>query len=262
MTTGCDKDVCELVQDTLVELGLRPLTECNGEWPCPNTIENAREIFRAITPDQAQPVMNLLYELSPDKLPIQSSRELLKEDPFQCPEIGIGIYQPCQVSSCAFFTYHPWTRNCLLYYREHKGVTQLSYTDLSFLLNLNLPTVKSTINQAMKDIRKAALKETISQQSESTFTRLEPPNVCVVCESPIEKPFRRTTKYTYCGDMCYLRKPPFVVDLEKEFSLPIERLLSVCVGNFRSPKAIAQALGVTPSKLTHMSKRYCIPLPD
>jgi len=262
MSTPCDETLCGLVHDTLVELGRRPLTECNGEWPCPNLIKNTREIFSVLTPDQSRPVLELLQELSPKKLPIRSSKSLLTEEPFPCPEIGIDVYQPCQVRSCAFFTDHPWTRNCLLYYRVRQEVNGLSVSELAFLMNRSVGAIRKSLTATMKMVRKAALKETIHLQGESVVTRLEPVNICIVCEKEIEKLSRRTTRYAYCGDACYIFKPPFMIDLEKEFGLPIDRLLKVCVNNFRSMKAIAQALDITPSKLQHIAKRYLVALPE
>lgn len=265
MTTAssdCDTGLCELVQDTLVELGLRPLTECNGEWPCPNLLDNAREIFHALTPDDPAPVMDLLQEMSKGKLPISSNREILKEDPFRCSEIGVDIYQPCITRTCAFNVEHPWTRNCLLYYRVDKEKTKLTIEELELLLKRPRSEISKILKATMKKLRHAALKETISQDSEDTIVRMEPPDICVVCESTVEKPFRRTTKYVYCGDQCYMFKPPFIIDLEKEFELPVSRLLVVCVNTFRSPKAIAHALGITPAKLTVLCNRYSISLPE
>lgn len=262
MNASCDEALCELVQDTLVELGLRPLTECNGEWPCPNLLDNAREIFHALTPDHPEPVLDLLQEMSKGKLPISSSRELLKEDPFPCPELRVDVYQPCITRSCEFHIDHSWARNCIVYYRVYKETTKLTIEELELLLKRGRVEISKILKSTMKKLRNAALKETISQESEDTIVRLDPPDICVVCESTIEKPFRRTTKYVYCGDQCYLFKPPFIIDLEKEFSLPITRLLRVCVNTFRSPKAIAQALGITPSKLTILCNRYSIPLPE
>ena len=259
--SSCDEALCELVQDTLIELGLRPLTECNGEWPCPNLLDNAREIFHALTPDHPEPVLDLLQEMSEGKLPISSSKELLKENPFPCPELRVDVYQPCITRSCEFHIDHAWARNCIVYYRVYKETTKLTIEELELLLKRSRVEISKILKSTMKKLRNAALKETISQDSEDTITRLDPPDICVVCESTIEKPFRRTTKYIYCGDQCYLFKPPFIIDLEKEFNLQIVRLLQVCVNTFRSPKAIAHALGITPSKLTLLCNRYSIPLP-
>ena len=261
-TTPCDTGLCELVQDTLIELGLRPLTECNGEWPCPNLLDNSREIFNSLTPEHPEPVMDLLQEMSDGKLPISSNQEVLKEEPFRCPELGVDIYQPCKVRTCTFNVEHSWTRNCLIYYRVYKERTKLTIEELELLLKRPRAEISKILKSTMKKLRNAALKETISQDSEDTIVRLEPPDICVVCESAVEKPFRRTIRYVYCGDQCYLYKPPFIIDLEKEFNLPIVRLLNVCVNTFRSPKAIAQALSLTPSKLTVLCKRYGVLLPE
>jgi DNA-directed RNA polymerase subunit L len=206
--------------------------------------------------------MDLLQEISGGKLPITSSTEVLKEEPFFCSELRIDIYQPCLVRTCAFHIDHPWTRNCLIYYRVYKEKTKLTIEELELLLKRPRAEISNDLKSTMKKLRNAALKETISQDSEDTLVRLEPPDICVVCEQPIEKPFRRTTKYTYCGDSCYLFKPPYIIDLEKEFGLHISRLMEVCVNTFRSPKAISQALGITPSKLTILCHRYSITLPE
>jgi hypothetical protein len=262
ISSACDEGLCELVQDTLVELGLRPLTECNGEWPCPNLLENAREIYHALTPEHPEPVLDLLQEMSEGKLPITASRELLKEDPFPCPELGVDIYQPCRVRSCEFNIDHSWSRNCIVYYRIYKETTKLTIEELELLLKRNRAEISKILKTTMKKLRHAALKETISQDAEDTIIRIDPPDICVVCENTVEKPFRRTTRYIYCGDQCYLFKPPYIIDLEKEFNLPIFRLLNVCVNTFRASKAISQALGITPSKLTLLCNRYGIPLPE
>lgn len=258
----CDEVLCGLVQDTLVELGLRPLTECNGGWPCSNLLNNAREIFHALTPEFPEPVQDLLQELSQGQLPISSSRELLKEDPFPCPELGIDIYQPCVVRSCEFHIDHAWTRNCIIYYRVYKETTRLSIEELELLLKRNRTEISRILKSTMRKLRHAALKETINQEAENTIVRLDPPNVCTVCESAVDKPYQRTNKYVYCGTQCYLFKPPFIVDLEKEFNLPIGRLLKVCANTFRSSKAVSHALGITPSKLNHLCHRYSVPLPE
>ena len=265
MTKGaspqCVEDLCEMVQDTLVELGLRPLTECNGEWPCPNLLDNVREVYHALSPHQSEPIEELLSALVDKKLPISSPKDVLKEEPFPCPELQVEVYQPCRVRSCVYNVDHPWTRNCIFYYRTYKETTKLTIEELGLLLRRNKAEVSKILKTTMRKLRQAALKETIQQESEDTIVRIDPPNICVVCESEVETPIKRTMLYVYCSDACFLYKPPFVINLEKEFNLPIVRLLKVCSSTFRSHKAIAHALSVTPAKLTSLYQRYNIDLP-
>ncbi len=263
MLPACtNPELCSLVRETLVAMEQEPLVTCGGQWPCSSFLENIRELHRSLTPDKTDIIFEMLSRFSEDgSIPIRLDEDSLSELPFRCPEIHADVYQPCTVKSCSFYTHLPWSKNCILYYRLKRKVDVLGVTELAFILGKSQKDVRSHITAAMKAARQAALKETISQQVDHVVSRIEPSNVCVVCETKVDRPLARTNKYVYCSDKCYIGKPPYVVKIEKEFRLSITRVLAVCLDNFRTAKVIAQALGVTPAKLIRICERYAIEIP-
>ena len=193
----------------------------------------------------------------------EEPRSLIKETPFRCTELEIGIYQPCSVSSCAFHADHPWARNCILHYMVRQGRQHLTNNDLSFLLGASPTSVRSALVKALGQMRQGALKEEIRKDvGIGMMTRLQSPNVCAVCEESFQTPHWSKDGIHYCSPECHRRKPPTMIRIEKDFSLPIRRILKLCAERFATVSVMANAVGVSQTLFREMCAKFEIAVPE
>lgn len=237
----------------------------NKSWPCGEMLDNARRLFRLVSPRMAGRVVRFVSVLFPNPSDVfnQDVRRLMSESPFHCPDIDIDIYQPCGVSSCAFFTSNRWTRNCVLYYRVRHERDSLSVNELAFLLSQDVPTVRNELTRTLKSLSQGALKETIVQEGvQDQVTHLEVDKLCCVCEKPMGPKSRKLMRsgLAYCSRACHQKKPPVVVGIERTFGLPIVRLLELCVDKFGSVKNMSGALGIGQNMFLDLCRRYNVEL--
>lgn len=263
------RDICSKVLNFLQEeLGIEEdrLCSCEKEenFPCRGLVSNLKVIFEAVGPESAQEVLDLVEDILPSEAGSEDEEpnlSIMDNPPFRCPELDIDIYKPCSVTSCAFHAEHPWARNCILYYMLRQERAHLTNNDLAFLLGSSPSALRSSVVQAMQKMRQGALKEEILKEpSLSMVTRLSPPNVCVVCESWAEKYYSEKDGLYYCSRACFQEKPPAVVRIESEFSLPIKRVLRLCTERFSAVSLMANAVGVTQSVFKDLCKKYEIEL--
>lgn len=263
--------LCESVIDLLIDIGVEKdrIDPCDGsgEFPCSRIPNNIKILFDTLGPESAQRILDFVekfFDGNEDQLH-DSRISISQNPPFRCPEIGIDVYHPCSVTSCAFYTTHPWARNCILYYMVRQERKNLTNNDLAFLLGSSPSSLRVSLVKAMQRIRKGALKEEILKEpSMSMVTRLSSPNVCAVCESKIEegKSYSSKDGLFYCSRNCYLIKPPTVIRIESEFSLSIKRILGLCAERFAVVSLMANAVGVTQSVFRDLCGKYVVSLPE
>lgn len=266
-------ETCTTLRELLSELDTPPesiATVCAAEdfeeWPCAAFLENARVLYTVVSLDNAKDAVAFIASLFPNRSSMISGKfhPLSDQTPFNCPELGVDIYQPCKVASCAFHTENDWTRNCILYYRLRQGREILNLNELSFLTKIEVSSLRTLINKTLKGLGHGALKESIAQeQFDKRVTYLSTNNICVVCEgkAPSKKSALVKSGFFYCSRDCYKRKAPTVIRLEREFELPIEQLLAMCVQKFSSIKNMCNALGVGQSVFLDLCNRYVIAIP-
>jgi len=235
-------------------------------WPCLTMLHNVRLLYDNITPATTKEVLEFITPLFAQREQLVSNRfnHRSTEPPFHCPELGIDMYQPCLVSSCAFHTEDPWSLNCILFYRLRHERDALNLNELSFLLDREVGALRSLLNRTFRQLSQGALKETIAMDSGNELVvRVHPENVCVVCEHKIESRRKMIVKsgFTYCSKGCSRYKPPQIIRLEQELELPIERVLDLCVQRWANVKSMCAALGIGPSVFTDWCTRYCVEIP-
>lgn len=267
-------EACEELREILSELGAphdAVMSVCDSDesevWPCTAFLENARLLYSLVSLDNAKSAVAFIASLFPNRASMLSEKfnPLADQTPFSCPELGVEIYQPCRVSSCAFHTENDWTRNCILYYRLRQGRELLNLNELSFLTQIEVGSLRTIINKTLKGLGHGALKESIAQeQFDKRVKYLLTENICVVCEGKAQSKKASLVKsgFYYCSRDCYKRKPPNVIRLEREFELPIEQLLHMCVQKFSSVKNMCNALGVGQSVFTALCARYSVDIPS
>jgi hypothetical protein len=270
---GCQSySVCKDLRKLLRKFGVEkdeidPLCDAEAPWPCSHMLKNAQHLYDSVSPANAKEVLEFIEPMfaTREQLVSDRFRDDYKEAPFQCPELGVDMFQPCTAGSCAFYTNNPWTRNCVLYYRVRHGRETLNLNELSFLLGREVSVLRSTLNRTFRQLSHGAFKETIERDHLSEMvTRINPENVCVVCERKLEgkRKVLRKGGFHYCGRRCVQKKPPQVIRLEQEFSLPIERLLSLCVEQFSSTKTMCAALGMGHAVFISWCDKFDIPIPS
>lgn len=257
---------CTQMRDLLLEGGAEDeqIESCpsgDAAWPCSAMVGNARLLYKLVSPRMASKTIRFVTDLFGDPAQVfkQNVKRLLAESPFHCPDIDIDIHQPCQVSSCEFFTPNRWTRNCILYYRVRHDRDLLSLNELAFLRHIDVNTLRSQINKTIKTLGHGALKETIVQEGVSSqVTHLKVDKICVVCEKSVASRGRQIVRsgLTYCSRACYRKKPPVVVGIEQDFGLPIKKVLELCVSKFASIKNMCGALNVGQGVFLDLCKRY------
>jgi len=231
-------------------------------WPCEVMLKNARSLYLSVDRSNYETVFQYLVGLFSDKTMLLDYYvgDSLDKFSFTCPDIGIEIRQPCAVASCAFFSTNSWFKNCILYYRLRHERDVLSVNELSFLLNRDSTSVRSSISKTIQLLGGHALKDFITHESISGASRRLPAvaRVCSVCETSIPEGDRGVVRggFCYCSVGCVGVKPPTALKLEREFSLPINKILSICVSKFSSVKAMCSALSIGQSVFLSLCSRY------
>jgi hypothetical protein len=143
------------------------------------------------------------------------------------------------------------------------GRDELDLKELSFLLGDSTTQLRTNLNRAMALLRSGTLKEKLIEISdappEPTSSSVE---TCVVCNRVIEDPYYEEEDFVYCSEFCYGAKPPEDVFIEREFNLPLSRILEICVNNFTTVRTMSHALQMTPSNFQGLCHRYGIDLSD
>jgi len=261
------RDTCTRIIDMLLEAGVQDVdvsTVCESDaWPCSSMYQNALLLFNSISADNYYDVLEFISKLFTNKRVLLGKEfDPYSTDPsptFHCPEIDIDLYQPCSVDSCSFFTNNPWTKNCILNYRLRHERETLSLNELSFLLGRDVGSLRADINKALKGLSHGALKELIASENfDDMVTRIKVDRVCVVCERRIPERTRIINKsgLVYCSQECYKDKPPTVIRIEEDFSLPIAKVLDLCSQRFSNIRNMCSAVGVGQAVFIDMCDRY------
>ena len=263
MSTCTRKSFCASIRTKLVELGASKSeieVDCTGPWPCYATFENAKLLMKYVNPDNSDGVTSFIKRFFGGRLPIDDSpfaiRSVKKDDPFRCAILNIDIYQPCAVSTCAFYTDVVWTKNCIIHYAaEHQRKQGLAVKDLSFLLGEPSLALRSKSKAVLTQLGNIAVKLEADQQDEQVAMREDG---CSACGQEME--YVRKTKYgfMYCSDECYANRPPIDLQIEREFHLSVDKVLRIGVGSFASIKAIGGALGINPRQFRDLCHRHHI----
>lgn len=235
--------------------------ECTGSI-CPSVFENAHQMDFQLNIDNIAAVEKFLLDRY-GELPIEKSpavaRQIFNQNPFVCPEIDVEIRQPCQVKSCAYWTDHAWTRNCILFYRVDQHRDSLDTKDLTFLLGSSSSEIRKKTNRAITELRRWALHHKTTQQEDAEAPMAPQDDGCVVCGEIIPKPILKNG-FHYCSPKCFETKPPVDFRIEQEFQLPVGRVLEICIDSFASRRPICHALSVTTKQLTQLCGRYAVDL--
>lgn len=265
LRTFC-KSVRQLLREIEVEAD-EIRTDCmEGGHPCEALFDNTRLLLLRSNPATCQPIIEFLKVLykGPPPIDLRTSvvNQIMEESPFHCPEIDIEIYQPCAVTSCAFYTENIWARNCIMNYCVVNQREELDFKELSFLLGDSIAQIRTQMNRAMAHLRTGTLKEKLNQVTEE----LEPEEDerCMVCGGPIfeEGPYHETEDLLYCCVECFEEKPPIDIQIEREFNLPIIRILEICTSNFTTVRTMSHALQLTPTNFQEVCQRYNIDLSE
>lgn len=269
-------EVCRGACDLLTDVGTPKanLGLCKGQatWPCYEFPANLRLLGDTVNSESADAIIEFVEDLFEGHLEelYDAPRSINNEPPFRCPEIDVDIYQPCNVSSCSFHTDQvPWSRNCILHYLarhdcyvERAGPV-LTNHDLSILVGASPTSVRSAISKATARMRQGALKEEIQKEPDAAMvTRLGVDNVCAVCEKPFTKPYVVKEGIQYCSAACREAKPPVEIRIEKEFALPIVRILELCTQRFATVPVMANAVAVSQTVFRNLCTKYKIEYPD
>jgi hypothetical protein len=253
---------CKALQGFLLKLGIGSneiATECKGHFPCKSIDLNTQVLLQYTDATNTDAVMAWVKRLFGGKLPVENSTnvmdKMIHNPPFRCPEINLEIYQPCSIQSCSFHTNNVWTRNCILNYRVDHYCDALDLKELAFLLELPLQDLKARVNNILAKTRKWALKSKIEQEGIADYAPVETKGMCCVCGREVVVP-NQIGEYLYCGVLCSSRKPPYCIDAEKNFHLPVERILTICVNSFASVRPICHALGLSQVQLQHLCRQH------
>jgi len=256
------KSFCDAVRSKLLELGVKePEIEmgCAGPWPCYATFENVKLLLKYANPDNAKEITKFVGSFFGGKLPIHNTPFMLqsvkKDDPFRCNVLGIDVYQPCSVTTCAFHTDAVWFKNCMIHYAtEHKRKDGLDVKELSMLMGEPSLSIRGQIKKVMTRMRKIAVMLEAEQQDDQVVEFSD--DSCSACGNKLESVYRTKYGFTYCSEECYTTRPPVDLQIEREFSRPVQSVLAICINSFASKKAIMNTLGVNPKQFDELVSRH------
>jgi hypothetical protein len=109
----------------------------------------------------------------------------------------------------------------------------------------------------MANLRNATLKEKLQDLDETLETSASD-KTCAACGNVLSGTYVTSDDFVYCSDVCHEFKPPIDLSIEREFKLPVERVLDICVSNFTTVKTMCQALQLTPPSFHDVCKRHQI----
>ena len=160
-------------------MGVRTIAQdCDGEGPCQSVFDNVMQVQHHLNVDNAKHVEEFLRQRYGGRLPIDSTNSTLKQvfdrQPFDCPELSIKVRQPCRVRSCAYWTNHAWTRNCILFYRVDQGRVGLDLKELIFLLDQTATELRKRTNSILAEMRRWALRNKTQDRVEDAPELIEP----------------------------------------------------------------------------------------
>lgn len=233
---------------------------CSDTNVCEAVIHNCRVLVDRTDPDTFDVVLEFLQKLHGGKLPLDSgqvaSNLILREPPFRCPELDIDIHQPCRVGSCAFHTDYVWSRNCILAYLVDHKRDELDVKELTFLTGHTTAEVKQIQKMAMQHLREIVLRDRVKDEDrvDQQFTD----DTCCYCSEILKETYRDVDGLLYCSQACYKLKPPIDFELERNFGLPVDRILEISVQCFAALKPVTHALGVSLPQLRQICDRYCV----
>lgn len=255
--------VCSEIRRGLRRCGVRReevLVDCDAQGACSAALTNAMKFYGAVNPDNAETAEQTIRKIFQGTLPIERTTTTFnlafKRTPFRCPElsndnIDFFVRQPCSAKSCVFWAPSEWARNCIIYYMTSQNRDHLDLKELSILLYDDVKDIRKRWNRAISISSHNALKVKTEQ---SKGVDAEPAGqtsgVCATCGAPVptDKQVIRND-VLYCSRACHDAKPPIAVAIEKEFGLPIRRVLEICRNNFFSRRTMNHALGVTGRQL-------------
>ncbi|KKN30885.1 hypothetical protein LCGC14_0829600 [marine sediment metagenome] len=235
-------------------------TECDDTSPCQSAFDNALLVMAHLNIDNATLVSDFIRARYQGQLPIDGSdgtvRQIFDRRPFACPELDIEIRQPCSTQSCAYWTNHAWTRNCILFYRADQGHDSLDFKELSFLLDHTTTELRKRANVVLAEMRRWALLHKAEQVDAPVAPVLVIGDGCVVCGAEADDDSIYKLGFQYCSTVCFDLKPSLDLRIEQEFKLPVARVLSICIDSFAAKRPMCHALNVTAKQLDDLCARH------
>lgn len=221
-------------------------------------LTDATKLAREITRGNARALDRLVRErlLPTRERPRHPTR-------FRCNVTGAVLRLPCRLTGCRYHVDYEWSCNCLLAYMHEQGCQTLSVDEIAFLYRRDPAEVKATLNQGMGRLRAGALEQQRDHddQLERSFRYLLGPDICCVCESGVDEPVGRSLQVesldaVYCSRECRDAKPPRVIELEFEWGVCIETILTWTFRRYRSLALAEQALGMPRWLVYESARRY------
>lgn len=256
MATCSIKSPCREIHNLLRRFGQEIGSfQCCGEFPCDYAFRNIRFVSKLVNVDTVDDVEKSIKKINKNNLPIDQDRQSLDlvfhEDPFFCPEIDTEIRQPCKVRSCAYWTDHSWTRNCIWYYRLNWHRDILENSDIAFLLDLPSNSVVKRIHSIIAQLRRSFLRSATASERSAPVASYKEKVSCTGCGSEIIDDENTYYKkgYPYCSRNCVALKPPIEARIEYDFGLPVKRVLEICIDSFVGKRPICHALNITTRQL-------------
>lgn len=235
---------------------------CSGSSPCEYAFNLAKSVAQAVNVDSAQEIEETIKKINKNQLPIESSRQALElvfnEDPFYCPELQADIWQPCQVRSCTYWADKPWTRNCIWYYKHSWHRDVLENSELAFLLDVSSSMILKRVHLIVAKLRRNFVRSAAASLRDPTTQNSSDAPRCTGCGALIQdKNAHHYRKgYIYCSRDCVKKKPPVEARIEDDFSLPLERVLQICLESFVGKRPICHALEITGPQLDEILARH------
>lgn len=168
-----------------------------------------------------------------------------------CPVMNISVVSPCQLEGCEFRYNRETHLNCMIFKPKPKPIE-----NIASLLNCTPVQARDHANEAVRQMRLAALQEALSKKSINHYTMIGHTDICINCGSVIERASIAVHNYKYCSRACFVDKPPYVVYLEYKFSTDPRVVLRLAKEVFKTLSMISAVLKIQRSNLLKMYERY------
>jgi hypothetical protein len=140
---------------------------------------------------------------------------------------------------------------------ESQELSQLSFKDISIILNCPINKILKNYNTGMKILREAVIRHSTLEPS---FTTLQSNNICANCEKIIGDTKLQADindkNFFYCSKRCLRNYPPKVIEIETKYKNNISTILKWMCHHYKTEDLLKQTLHLDDVTLNLWIKKY------
>jgi hypothetical protein len=162
----------------------------------------------------------------------QQTTNINRKSSVICPVIGVYVASSCQLKSCRYHIYNPYSANCLLVHVDRQKYESIDLDSQQYFYSVSKLKLKQLLASAILKIRSTYFRDWAYTENIPTYELFETTKVCCVCESTIfDQPYCVKYGQAWCSYECLEELHQNKVKLEKAFGVKyadLKTYLSKC----------------------------------